>query len=269
MAGEDDQLTIDELAQRTGMTVRNVRAHQSRGLLPPPEVRGRTGYYRSDHVARIELIKELQADGYNLELIGRLVDTAGGASNEVLTFTRAVRAPFGDEEPRIVEASELAENWNSSDPALLDRAVSLGLLSDLGDGRYEELSPRLARAGAELGQLGIPAEAALEVVAKLRKQAESVARTFIALFIEEVWQPFEAADRPEERFGEVQEALTRLRPLAAESLLAVFGLVMNEAVDRAFGRELARLGDEARRDKPKGKRRRSRARMRTNKRTIK
>ncbi len=37
-------LTIDELAQRTG-TVRNVRAHQSRGLLPPPEVRGRTGYY--------------------------------------------------------------------------------------------------------------------------------------------------------------------------------------------------------------------------------
>ena len=27
------------------MTVRNIRAHQSRALLPPPQVRGRTGYY--------------------------------------------------------------------------------------------------------------------------------------------------------------------------------------------------------------------------------
>ena len=55
-------LTIDELARRTGMTVRNIRAHQSRGLLPPPEVRGRTGYYGSEHLARIELIRELQAE---------------------------------------------------------------------------------------------------------------------------------------------------------------------------------------------------------------
>ena len=39
--GGDEQLTIDQLAQRTGMTVRNIRAHQSRGLLPrPPCARG-------------------------------------------------------------------------------------------------------------------------------------------------------------------------------------------------------------------------------------
>ena len=44
MAGVNgDLLTIDELAQRTGLTTRNIRAYQSRGLLPPPEVRVRTG----------------------------------------------------------------------------------------------------------------------------------------------------------------------------------------------------------------------------------
>ena len=43
-AEEATQLTIDELAQRSGMTVRNIRAHQSRGQLPPPDVRGRTGF---------------------------------------------------------------------------------------------------------------------------------------------------------------------------------------------------------------------------------
>src|SRR3954463_4468114 len=81
------ELTIDELARRTGMTVRNIRAHQSRGLLPPPEVRGRTGYYGPDHVARLELIRELQSEGFNLEAIRRLV-TGTETSAEVLRFTR-------------------------------------------------------------------------------------------------------------------------------------------------------------------------------------
>src|SRR5919201_6474726 len=84
-------LTIDELARRTGMTVRNIRAHQSRGLVPPPQVRGRTGYYGDEHLARIELIKELQADGFNLEAIRRLLEGAGGSSSEVLDFSRALR----------------------------------------------------------------------------------------------------------------------------------------------------------------------------------
>ena len=48
------------------MTVRNIRAHQSRGLLPPPEVRARTGYYGPEHVARLRLIHDMQAEGFNL-----------------------------------------------------------------------------------------------------------------------------------------------------------------------------------------------------------
>src|ERR1044072_4029183 len=73
----DATLTVDELARQAGMTVRNVRAHQSRGLLPPPEVRGRTGYYGAEHVARLELIRTLQAHGFNLEAIRRLSARTG------------------------------------------------------------------------------------------------------------------------------------------------------------------------------------------------
>ena len=94
-------MTIDELARTTGMTVRNIRAHQSRGLLPPPDVRGRTGYYGDEHVARIELIKELQADGFNLESIRRLLESAGGSTGQVLRFTRAVAASFEEEQPEV------------------------------------------------------------------------------------------------------------------------------------------------------------------------
>ena len=121
-AGGDASMTIDELARRSGMTVRNIRAHQSRGLVPPPEVRGRTGYYGDEHLARIELIKELQGDGFNLEAIRRLLEGAGGSSSEVLNFSRALRAPFEDEQPEILNADEVAERWGGADAELLQRA---------------------------------------------------------------------------------------------------------------------------------------------------
>jgi DNA-binding transcriptional MerR regulator len=243
----DADLTIDELAQRTGMTVRNLRAHQSRGLLPPPEVRGRTGFYGAEHVSRVELIKELQADGFNLEAIRRLIENAGGSTEDVLRFTRAARAPFEDEEPEIATVAELAEQWGEAgSPALLERAISLGLLRPLGDGRVEERSPRLGRAGAELARLGVPPERTLDVLESLRRHADGVAKTYVELFLEQIWQPFDAAGRPAERWPEVLDALERLRPLAAESLLAMFQLAMTEHVDAAVGEQLAlesRKGD--------------------------
>ena len=111
----------------------------------------------------------------------------------------------------------------------------------LGDGRYEELSPTLARVSAELAVLGISARQALEVARALRKHADNVAKAYMRLFVEAVWKPFEAEGRPEERWPEVSEALERLRPLAAESLLAIFALAMDEATERTFGRQLERL----------------------------
>jgi DNA-binding transcriptional MerR regulator len=250
-AGGQASLTIDELARRTGMTVRNIRAHQSRGLVPPPEVRGRTGYYGDEHRERIELIKELQADGFNLEAIRRLLEGAGGSTTEVLDFSRALRAPFEDERPEILDAREMAERWGGrTDPALIERSERLGLLRTLGDGRIEILSPRLQRAGTELAALGIPPRTALEVAAEVRTHARRVARAFIELFVENVWIPFNQAGRPEEEWPKVRDALERLRPLASEALLAIFQQVMSEAVEEAAGRELQRqLTEPARRKK--------------------
>jgi DNA-binding transcriptional MerR regulator len=195
------QLTIDELARRSGMTVRNIRAHQSRGLLPPPDVRGRTGYYGDEHAARIELIRALQADGLNLEAIRRLLEGVDGSATEVLDFARALRAPFADEDP----------------DAVLDRA------------------------GRELARLGIAPETALAVLEEMRRHAEGVARTFVDLFVEEVWEPFDSAGRPAADWPKVREALERLRPLASEALLAVFQTTMSAATEEATEQALQRL----------------------------
>ncbi len=240
-AGDDASMTIDELAHRTGMTVRNIRAHQSRGLVPPPQVRGRTGYYGDPHVSRIELIQELQADGFNLESIRKLLEGAGGSSSEVLNFSRTLRAPFEEEQPEILTEEEFAERWGGPlDDRLMARTEKLGLLRSLGDGRYEILSPRLQRAGLELAELGVPPGVALDVVSQVRTSARRVARVFIELFLENVWKPFNEAGRPEEDWPKVRDALERLRPLASEALLVIFQQVMSETVEEITGREIQR-----------------------------
>lgn len=252
-------MTIDELARKTGMTVRNIRAHQSRGLLPPPEVRGRTGFYGDDHASRIELIREMQGDGLNLEAIRRFLEGVGTSSAEFLDFSRAARAAFEDEEPEIIEAKELVERWQGDQKGteeLLARAEKLGLVRSLGDGRFELMSPRLGQAGAELAGLGISPETALDILAKMRRSTQGISRAFVTLFVESVWVPFEEAGMPEEDWPKVQESLERLRPLAGEALLAVFGMTMTEETERALGRALASRGRRVDGDKKKRRSRR-------------
>lgn len=258
----DEQLTIDELARRVGMTARNVRAYQSRGLVPPPALRGRTGFYTSEHVARLELIRDLQAEGFNLEAIKRILQRARGETvAEVLDFTRAVAAPFSDERPEVADTTVFVERWGDQlTPELVRRIERLGLVRRLGDDRWEVLSPRLERAAQELAELGVPLEAAVEVMARLKRHSEAVAGTYVQLFLDHLWHPFERAGEPKEEWPHVREALDRLRPLAGESLLAVFQLVMTQAVEQALERELARLAEG--RSDASGHRRSSGARAR-------
>ena len=226
---DDNDLTIDELARKIGMTVRNVRAHQSRGLLPPPLLRGRTGYYGADHIARLELIQELQTEGFNLDLIKRLLEGAGGSSDELLRFKHALARPYTDEEPANVGIADLIAQWGTADPSLLMKALSIGLVRQLPNGRFEVPSPRLAKAGLELQRLGVSLERSLEFTGNVREQADRLAQTYVDLFLETVWTPFERAGRPAEGWPDVQDALERLHPLASESLLAVFGMAMKAA----------------------------------------
>jgi len=259
----DGKMTIGELARRTGMTIRNIRAHQTRGLLPPPEVQGRTGYYNQDHVARIELTREMQAEGLNLEAIRRVLESSEGSSREMVDFARAVRAPFEDETPEIFERAELAAAWGAK-PAELDqrvirRAEKLGILRQLPDGRFEVISPRLQRAGAALVELGVSLQAALFTAAELRRCSESVSRTFVDLFVKEIWEPFDKAGRPEEDWPKVREALDRMRPLASDALLAMFQVTMGEATEKAGERTLRNAGERSRRRRSSaGRPRRSR-----------
>ena len=232
-------MTIDELARASGMTVRNIRAHQSRGLLPAPEVRARTGYYGPAHVTRLQLIQELQGSGYNLAAIKHLLERSDGSAQDILRFADTLLAPGPAEQPEVVEIDELRERFGAQpDPKLLARAVRLGLVVPLGEDRYEVPSPTMLRAGDAVLALGVPLDKALDIVERLTKNADSVSETFVRLFLERIWKPFDEAGRPAEDWPQVRDTLEELRPLVSDAFVALFQQRMTRRVERSFGREL-------------------------------
>ncbi|HEU5064146.1 MAG TPA: MerR family transcriptional regulator [Solirubrobacterales bacterium] len=239
-AAPEADLTVEQLAYETGMSVRNIRNHQSRGLLPPPEVRARVGYYGPQHVARLRLIQEMQAEGFKLSAISRLIGEHGEDADRFVGLRQAVTAPFATEAPEVYERAELVEKFGTDDDRLIEKAKKLGLLVDLGEDRYEAPSPALIRAAEEVLGMGIELPDALAVIEKLERNAQSSARTFVDLFVEKVWKPFDDAGRPEEGWDEIIAAIGRLRPLAFDALNATFRLTLTAEIEKAFGEVLER-----------------------------
>ena len=233
-------LTVEQLAYETGMSVRNIRNHQSRGLLPPPEVRARVGYYGPEHVARLRLIQEMQGEGFKLSAISRLIGEHGADADRFVGLRQAVTAPFATEAPEVYSREELIEKFGIDDDRLLEKAQKLGLLVALGDDRFEAPSPALIRAAEEVTGMGIDLPAALTVIEKLERNAQSSARTFVNLFVDELWKPFDDAGRPEDGWEDLIAAIGRLRPLAFDALNATFRLTLTTEIEKAFGEVLER-----------------------------
>jgi DNA-binding transcriptional MerR regulator len=238
----DELLTIEQLANATGMSVRNLRSHRTAGLLPPPHVRDRIGYYGPEHTERVRLVQELQAMGFNLRGIKRLLDQTRGDPSQLLSLKRAISTPFETEAPRVYTVADLAERLGPDIPAdALERALDVGVLIPLADGQYEAPAPSLIDIAAEVVARGVPLEHAVAVFEKVRERCEQIAREFVRLFLDDLWKPFADAGYPEDGWHEVEDWIDRLRPLSSQTVLAVYQLTMSTEVERAFGRELERL----------------------------
>lgn len=238
-----EEFVVEELSRRTSVSVRSLRSYQSRRLLPPPEVRGRTGYYGPQHVARVRLIQDLRAAGLKLDGIARMLDDDVQADEQLLAFTQQARGMFAGGPPAVTTIEALVERFRIQEDealAVLEAAVRLGLLRETPDGEIEELAPRLLAAGeAAMASLGLTATEALDLLTRLRRHADGVARIYVELFVERIWEPFVASGRPPERWTDVQRSLDALRELATSALDATFDLAMAHRVEETLGRVLA------------------------------
>jgi DNA-binding transcriptional MerR regulator len=232
-----NQLTIEQLAAESGMSVRNIRAHQARGLLDPPEVRARVGYYGPEHIEQLRLIRDLQEDGFNLGAIKRLLDDTQGTAERLQRFGEALSAVAVPERGQTLTLEELGRRFkvgSQEAPEVLAEAERLGVLVPTTDGRYQVPSPSLLAIAEEVVGRGISVGSALSVLEDINRHCDSVSRSFVELFVHEIWKPFAQADMPAERWPEIEHAVDRLGPVASEALMAIFQRRLSAQLEGAF-----------------------------------
>lgn len=230
---------VDELARQAGTTVRNVRAYQDRGLLPPPRRAGRIVLYSEDHLVRLRLIGALLERGYTLANIAELLAAwQRGQDVGALLGLGAVLGRSWSEEPAAeVTASELAAALPGTavDAAVLGRAVDVGILEPAGPDRYRVLNPRALEVGALLLASGVPLDEVLAAARRLRDDVGDVARLFVDLVEVHVFDPLGDLP-PAAEVPRLARLVERLRPLALQ--------VVEVELARAMEREVAdRLGE--------------------------
>lgn len=210
------EYTIDELARAAGTTVRNVRSYQDRGLIDPPQRRGRVGIYTQAHLGRLKLIHHLLARGYTLanitELLKAIVE--GHDLRSILGLETAISSPWTNETPRHYSYLALARLFGRaiSRPALA-KAISLGLLEPDGLG-YLARSPRALAAGAEIARAGFALEDVLEIIAQSRAHFQAVSDQIVATVVRELDRFGEGKLPPPQEVPRLVDILWRIRPLA-------------------------------------------------------
>jgi DNA-binding transcriptional MerR regulator len=238
VAEEAAALTIDQLGARTGMTVRNIRAHVTRGMLPAPRMQGRTAYYGAEHVARLELIVGLQHQGFNLAAIRKLITGPAAASpEETVAFYRTALGPWLTDPPEDYDQDDLAAQFGiEPDPGLVRRLHRLGLVEPLPDDRLRVLNPTILKVGRELARMQFTTEQLVEVLSVLLRHSRAVSDAFVQMFLDTHWTPYLDAGMPADQLNDLAEVIRDLQPLATQAVVAAFQQEMTQAVGQAFDR---------------------------------
>ncbi|MEU4823352.1 MerR family transcriptional regulator [Actinomadura sp. NPDC023710] len=236
---------IDELARLAGSTVRNIRAYQDRGLLPPPRLEGRVGLYDDTHLARLRLIGKLLGRGYTFAIIKDLLGAweTGKDVAEVLGLEKVLTDPWSDEIPGTVTYEELVAKFGTGldedqVARTLERTVELGLIEPDGD-KYRVPSPRLLHVGAELVAAGIPLDSVLDIAGQIRADCDVIAGRFVNLVQEHVFTRLERQPVPDgDEVGEVAAVVRRMRPLVKMVVDPFIARAMETRVQAALGDHL-------------------------------
>jgi DNA-binding transcriptional MerR regulator len=142
------RFTLQELAAAAGMTVRNVRSYQTRGLIPPPTRAGRQSVYTTEHLDRLTEIRQARSRGATLGLIGSRLAQGGSLDADGVDHTWL---------PRLTARSATGRGERSH-PA---RAASLDGLLSQGSAPSSEVES----AVADLVQAGVLRRSGQHVVA--------------------------------------------------------------------------------------------------------
>ena len=226
-AALQELITLEELTQRVGMSVRNVRFYTTRGLVPPPIRRGRSGYYSADHLVRLELVRELQAHGFTLAAIEKyMARIPAAATPETIALHRTLLAPWMAELPETLSRRELSKRAGrrlSDDD--LDTLHALGIVFPTKQGRFQVAIAHLS-VGVQLLDLGLPTDAALAAQEIFLAHGRQIADELTELFKTQVWPAYKEGGAPPD---ELRKLVERFKPVSVAALVAAYESAVNEA----------------------------------------
>jgi DNA-binding transcriptional MerR regulator len=231
---------LDELARRAGVASTTVRLYQTRGLLAPPRLEGRTGWYDDSHLSRLRLIARLQGEGHSLAGIADLLEQweQGRSLDAVVGVEAELDALLGEVHSVVLDPAELLGRFpeGAMTPEVMQRAASLGLVQPTEEGKVRVADRRFLETGSGLAHLGIPADVILDEWEALVAHTDDIAARFVAVFETHLaptdWR--QGLDTEEAR--ELARTLARLQSTTRQVLAAA----LDASVAR-IGRE--RLGE--------------------------
>lgn len=231
---------LDELGRLAGVASTTVRLYQAKGLLAPPRLEGRTGWYDDSHLSRLRLIARLQAEGYSLAGIANLLGQweQGRSLDAVIGVEAELDALLGEVRAIILDPLELLERFpdGSMTPEVLQRAASLALAQPTDEGKIRVTDRRFLETGAALAHLGIPVEVILDEWEALVSHTDDIAARFVGLFETYLAPADWRAGLDTEQARELARTLAQLQATARQVLAAA----LDASVAR-LGRE--RLGE--------------------------
>jgi DNA-binding transcriptional MerR regulator len=241
----DDEFTVDELASRAQMTVRNVRAYASRGLIDAPRLAGRTGYYNREHLQRLQLIRQLIERGFTLGAIEKALEgtphsTAGHTLDLMTILDRS-----DDAEAEVMARADLAALAGvERDDALIESMMGLGLVEKLEGDRVRLVEPAVVRAGAAAVTMGLAPETVIALFPVLQTHLRTIADTFVREVVAELIQPFIDAGFPEDDWERIISLIDGLLPIASQVTLGIFRSEFRRSIDAEVGEQITGLAEQ-------------------------
>lgn len=223
-----ETMSVEQLASRVGMTVRTVRFYAGRGLIPAPRREGRNGYYGPDHIARLELVRELQAHGFTLSAIeGYLERIPADATPEDVALHRTLLAPWMPDLPETINREELdLRSGRKLSDGDIEMLVAIGVVEPTpADDVFNVASAHLA-VGIQLLDLGLPKEAALACQRIFTEHGRALADELTEVFRKQVWPHLRDSKQPPEV---IQSMIERFKPLTIQGLVTAYESAVDEA----------------------------------------
>ena len=231
-------LTIEELAARTGMSVRNVRAYQAKHLLHGPTLQGRSGLYDESHVERIELIRRLQEEGFNLDAARILIEQGEVFTSEI-TQLRENLGLEGNDQPNWIPLSDEARKIaRAHGPDTLNRLVASELLRRDADGQVwvrQEF-----RIGWRLLELGLPPASLYDLLFSVERVTRPLGRLYADQVEEHLLSREESPAAGVTRLSSVRGQYAELTEVTSQLLIMAFQVAVQRELTRALENRLRR-----------------------------